>query len=64
MKNENNIISPIGTKSLLEVAVNTSNRIPLEFFKKVIILFSKNPQRIQKQRNLSKIKEIFTAGSL
>jgi len=30
----------------------------LEFFKKVNILFSKNPQRKQKQRNISKIKEI------
>jgi len=34
MKNEKNIIFPIVTKILLEVAANTPNRIPLKNFKK------------------------------
>jgi len=45
---KNNKKKSIITKILLEVAVNTPNSIPLEFFKNIHNIFPKNPQTMQK----------------
>jgi len=43
----------------MQVAVNTPNRILLEYFKKIHYFFLKIPKDYKKQKNLSKITEIY-----